>query len=354
MDTPLRLAWVDILKILSIFAVITIHVSAPYLLTYNSMPISWWIGNTYDSLSRWCIPVFFMISGAFLLDHAYCKSLPSFLLHRLSRILIPLVVWSFLYFLWRKYFNNEQLLISDFLPMFFKEPLYYHLWFLYVIVQFYLIAPIIAVFVHNSRNSLLLYFVMLWILFSSILPMLEYFFRFNPYFATLDDKSLSGNIGYFILGYHLKSKSLRFPEYILCIIFFIAAFYLTLYGTYLLTITQATDNFNGFFYGYTTINVLVMALTILLIVKNTIPTSITKLSIISLSISKIASCVPGIYLIHAMVISALNNPRTQINLSETFSSPVLSIPVSTCIVFAVALILIFLIKRIPVIRFILP
>jgi surface polysaccharide O-acyltransferase-like enzyme len=91
------LLWADILKILSIYAVVLIHSAAPLLLDFNE-PVQWWVGNLYDSLARWCIPVFFMLSGAFIMDKASEDGLSHFLFSRFRRIFLPFLIWSGLYF----------------------------------------------------------------------------------------------------------------------------------------------------------------------------------------------------------------------------------------------------------------
>lgn len=57
----------DRLRILAAFAVVVLHAVAPLFL--DSYPSSDWnVANVYESLVRWSVPVFFMISGALFLN----------------------------------------------------------------------------------------------------------------------------------------------------------------------------------------------------------------------------------------------------------------------------------------------
>ncbi|WP_175637699.1 acyltransferase family protein, partial [Dickeya dadantii] len=70
--------WLYIARIVSTFAVIVLHVSAYTVALADLGTFSWWVGNLYDSLVRWCVPVFIMISGALLLSPEKVESLSIF------------------------------------------------------------------------------------------------------------------------------------------------------------------------------------------------------------------------------------------------------------------------------------
>ena len=58
----------DLIRIVSSFGVILIHVSEQNY--YGNIPgkYEWKVFNFYDSLARWSVPEFFMISGALFLN----------------------------------------------------------------------------------------------------------------------------------------------------------------------------------------------------------------------------------------------------------------------------------------------
>ena len=62
-----RIAFLDYLRVCSIFFVIMIHVATQNLWAMDVNSFAWQTFNFYDCLSRWCVPVFVMISGALFL-----------------------------------------------------------------------------------------------------------------------------------------------------------------------------------------------------------------------------------------------------------------------------------------------
>ncbi len=59
----------DYLRVITIYSVVLLHTTAPLLYLFNVIPTYEWItGDAFGSLVRWCVPIFFMLSGTFLLD----------------------------------------------------------------------------------------------------------------------------------------------------------------------------------------------------------------------------------------------------------------------------------------------
>lgn len=62
----------SILRIMATFSVIIIHVSGPLVVKYGQISnFDWNIANFFDSISRYSVPMFFIISGALLLKKDY-------------------------------------------------------------------------------------------------------------------------------------------------------------------------------------------------------------------------------------------------------------------------------------------
>lgn len=145
--------------------------------------------------------LFFMISGAVLLPIE--GSGKSFLIKRFKRILPPFISWSIVYLLLAFYFQDWTLskLWKEFysLPL---KPSFSAAWFMYVLVGFYLIAPIISTWLKNTTRRWLEYFLVLWAM-STMIPYASYFVDFPQ---DIHDTLLSpfvGYIGYMLLGYYL-------------------------------------------------------------------------------------------------------------------------------------------------------
>ena len=63
-----RTAYFDYLRVFATFAVVILHLSGQNWNNTNVNGFEWRVFNGYDSLVRWAVPVFVMISGALFLD----------------------------------------------------------------------------------------------------------------------------------------------------------------------------------------------------------------------------------------------------------------------------------------------
>ncbi len=87
---------ISFLRILATFSVIVIHVSGPMVVKFGEISFfDWNVANFFDSISRYSVPMFFMISGTLLLAKDY--ELKNFLKRRFGKILPPFLIWSLIY-----------------------------------------------------------------------------------------------------------------------------------------------------------------------------------------------------------------------------------------------------------------
>ncbi|NLV90708.1 MAG: acyltransferase family protein, partial [Tenericutes bacterium] len=62
-----RKLYMDVIRIVAIFAVVLLHVAADNFYVFKYTSFEWQVLNVYDSLVRFCVPLFFMISGVLFL-----------------------------------------------------------------------------------------------------------------------------------------------------------------------------------------------------------------------------------------------------------------------------------------------
>ncbi len=80
----------DFIRIIASLAVIVIHTSASYCLTADKS-FYWFFAVASNALSRFAVPMFFMISGMFLLKKQ--EPLDVFFEKRFTAVLIPFLSW---------------------------------------------------------------------------------------------------------------------------------------------------------------------------------------------------------------------------------------------------------------------
>ena len=155
--------WLDNSRIIAIFAVVMLHVAAGVVTGTDIGTTNWWFGNIYDSGVRWSVPVFVMISGALLLDPNKKEDLLTFYKKRLSKIFIPILIWTFLFLIWaflKGQISGNEISIIHLLKRILSGKPHYHMWFLYMILCLYLFTPFFRKVIINSTRKELLFFAL--------------------------------------------------------------------------------------------------------------------------------------------------------------------------------------------------
>jgi surface polysaccharide O-acyltransferase-like enzyme len=200
----------DLLRVISIYMVISIHVVSGIPYSYQNFPdfITIALVSCINSIS---VPLFFMLSGALLLDVQQPLALADLFKKRIKRIFIPFVLWSYIYLVARSVTGKIHLNFYTILSI-IREPAYYQFWFIYTILAIYLILPFIQKLVINLNKRLFEYALFLWFLFGLIVPMLGLINRNFILSKHFDLNFINGYLGYFILGYYLRKYPLKYKN----------------------------------------------------------------------------------------------------------------------------------------------
>ena len=90
-----RILYFDILNVLACFAVIVLHHNG-IVHYYKVNTLEWKQALFFEVLFYWAVPVFFMLTGASLLSYREKYSTKKFFTKRVSRAVVPFLIWSFI------------------------------------------------------------------------------------------------------------------------------------------------------------------------------------------------------------------------------------------------------------------
>ena len=195
----------DILKIISIFLVVLIHVFATYRGEYFYTNGKYYFILTFaDSFTRIAVPMFFMITGTFMLSKK-TERYSDYLKKRIPRLLIPFFLISIVYYIYERNKTGDPKGIIDFILVFFNHGAKYHFWYMYAIIPIYLIIPYLQVLVQNlDRKKLLNLIILLFILSNTFNTISLLTGRYGyGVLRVFTLPSLFSYINYLFLGYYL-------------------------------------------------------------------------------------------------------------------------------------------------------
>jgi len=333
----LRIKYLDLLKTIAIIGVVVIHSAAP-LVDYSSTgSYDWWIGNIYDSAFRTGVPLFFMVSGALLLNRNSI-SLKDFYLKKTLPLVIAFVFWSAVYFIQRNLPYPESFTLSNFIKSMISGSVFGRLWFLYTIIGLYLVTPFIKTFVKNASEKELKAYLVLWFSSTVGIDFLKHFYNLE---VALDLSLVYGYVGYFIMGYYFSNRNFKINIKKSLLVLAVLNV-ITTVGTYGLSVENSENNL--YFYGNLSPNIILITVLLFLVIK----TSVTGKS--SNLLKEISTNSLGIYVIHTFVMNYLRS----VKIDEHLFNPVVGVPILVILTFSISLLISVLIRKIPILKKVLP
>lgn len=206
-----RYNYIDVLRVVSSFAVIAIHVIMYYIATFKTRSTPWTGLMSGKVLTQFAVPVFFMISGATIFSSTREESYGSFIKRRLSKVAIPFVTYSIIYYLFYVFIKGEyELGVYDFVTRFFRMDIQGHFWYMYALIALYFLYPALKKFVQSiTKNQLLTVIIVIFVI-DSLLPLFNQFIKVILDIEKFKISSYSfGKLGvylnYTLIGYYIHT-----------------------------------------------------------------------------------------------------------------------------------------------------
>jgi surface polysaccharide O-acyltransferase-like enzyme len=202
-----RIAYFDFLRIFATFAIIIQHID-PYG-SQEPGTAEYIARLIFDLITRCGVPLFLMISGALFLGSE--SSIKRIYTHNILRIVIAFAFWSALYSVIRTVIFGYGT-INMVMEFFFGH---YHMWFMCLIVELYILTPILRKIVNSWTIGK--YFLIILLIYTSIVPMLTSLVPLvSSKLGDLLSRTLQGYIRnkfhmgvfYFVFGYYLSKCQL--------------------------------------------------------------------------------------------------------------------------------------------------
>jgi len=342
-----KLLWIEILRIIASFAVIIIHVVSN---SYNPYTNTWlWnVANIYSMSSRWAVPVFLMITGSLMLDPKRNLSIKDIFNKYLIKYLKIYCIWSFIYVVWLyiifKGINNNFIFTIDYKAMIllFLNG-YAHLGYFHYFIAFIIMLPILINIVKLSNRIIFEYFLFLWFIFTSFLPITLNILQITTMSNWLlfnEINLIGGLIGYFFLGYYFLKYDLNKLTRICIYILGISATVFSIIITKVISVKN--DNLFTLFHSYKVFTIALTASALFIFFKYELTHILINLhDKIKKFLFIIGECTFGIYLIHNILIDIAN----YIGMKRIIAShPIRYIFICTFIIFITSLFLVYIYK----------
>ncbi len=337
-----RVVKYDILRVAACFSIVLLHVSASYWSVVDVQGRDFLVMTVYNSVTRFAVPVFFMLSGLFLVA-------PERKNVTVGKRVLKLVL---LFYVWSAFYAFQGIAVDTLRGEFSMEVFraaverfvfgHIHMWFLQILCGFYLLIPVARQI--SAKKETLRYYLILWIVFRFLVPTVTDAFGLTTFQARIDSLGLDilvGNFGYFLLGYYLSitdiTKKVRWCIYAMGIVSLILTPYLTVQDC------RKSHAYVERWFSPGSLNVLIMTIAVFVCFQYCKAFEQVRRVQLWGMLSRYTFFV---YMFHLFVLEKLN----LVGITTVSYPAVVSIPVMTVFIFTVSLFGAFVADHIPFVR----
>ena len=333
----------DILRLLSMLCVITMHVCGGTLDELPSKSFNFIVINSLFSIITWCIPVFIMISGGLFLDPKKEITINKIFTKYIKRFIIAFLFWTIIYQMY--YYISATASGGNTLNLkgFIYEGILgaYHMWYLYMLAGLYIMTPVLRKI--TESKAITEYFLIIFLIFSALqnygvsIPIIG-----DLISAVMANISLPFGvtfIGCFILGFYIKSFDIpRKIEYML----YIFSVFLLIFNCLVFSVPALKSISEIWSVKYLMPNIIIESAGIYtFFVKRVSKFEFSERTV--KFFSKLTEYGFGVYLVHALINAIIGLTGW----TATTISPFLSVPLLTLIIYFISLLATVLIRKIP-------
>lgn len=341
----------DLLNIFACFAVVALHVNGAvhtFAKTRN------WVSCMFiEALFYFAVPVFFMLTGATLMNYRKRYDTGAFFKKRIFKTFVPFMIWSIIGICWSVFYTKGMKISDINTPAKFISAvinckgmgIY---WFFPALFSVYLTIPLFSLVDENKRigkKGIFTYLILVYIVLNVLLPFVCRLtgIQWN---SALNAVSCGGYVVWFLIGYLLANtdinKKFRILIYILGLLGFFMYFYLTVQNSF------KTGKFDKTYAGYMNIPAIFMGTAVFVFFKYGKWNFIDKHEKAVRFVRNLSSASFGVYLIH-YYLKDFSIRHFGIDPRNTLYRIV-----GTFIIYGLSVIIVRVIQKIPVIRKMVP
>ena len=355
-----RTIYISFMSVIAAFSVVMMHANVSFWIDLKK-PF-WPVSNIIENVSYFAVPVFFMISGATLIDYSERYSTKEFFKKRFVKTVIPFLAWSVFALLWKYrkvlwamltgkpntgldwtfYSVTNGILNTKFRDIY---------WFFIPLFCIYLIIPLFASVSKERRIKIFTYIIGISLVINFVIP---FIFSVLKRYEAIDYKwPFKIYVGYeylfyALVGYVLHKKELELNHRLMIYAVGITGLLMLILGCYY----ESKHNPNGsvmLFKGYYNLPIVMYSTGMFLFLKRAGMRIKSEKAI--KTFTYLQSYTFPIYLIHRYFLDVFEENLHLVHMQKDSLIYVIS---ATVLAVALSILTTMLLRKIPVLRHIVP
>ncbi len=341
-----NISYISLLSVISCIAVVFLHTNGCFW-RYSLQPY-WKTANIIESVAYFAVPCFYMISGATLLNFRKRYTLGSYFLKRGQKTLIPFIFWSIIGVVYlatvAKTITLNELSFLDIYNGIMGTSFIGVFWFFTALFGVYLCIPLFAAVEETARKEIFSYLAVAGFCINVLVPFLKKLFLPEMSWP-ISVGVVSGALLFVVIGYLLNeyemSKLLRTIIYVLGFL----GLCIHLFGTHYAS--RAAGTVDSTYKGYIAVPCILYSVAIFVWFRYN-GQKIMNIKLINKVITFLAEYTFSVYLLHWFLMDSF------VRIFQIDTTRLLYRVGAPFIIVAAAVLIALPIKKIPIIKHILP
>ncbi len=335
--------YADITRLIAAFCVVLLHTSGIRLITNEVGSSNFLWAAFFDTITRWTVPGFIMLSGMLFLDKSKKVTMKNLYTKNILRLVTAFIFWSYLYNFYNFFVQTHNIKEAAINALFNMPFGAMHLWFIFVMIGLYIIVPFLKRMCENMTKGEAEYFIVLSLIVTFIPKTLSSFEIFKPYLdyiTKFEINLVAGYVGIFVAGWYINNFEHKILFRVLTYIAGILAF---LY-MYLMTVFFSIEKgaVADEFMSFKSVSAFIMAFSVILFTKSVFSRKTFSRKAVS-NLKFYSKYTFGIYLIHEMFLN-ISSAKGWFVLPNM---PYIGIPVEAALIFLLSGIVVGIITWFP-------
>lgn len=146
---------IECLRAIACIAVVILHVNAWCFEVEKMAGMMLVVNAIINTLVRFAVPCFMLITGKFVFQNISKHGARGFYKRTIDKVIIPTFGFSIMYVLYTvlKGLLDDELVLKEALHNLIKGIPFGHMWYMYMLIGFYLIAPLVGMIREKLSNS---------------------------------------------------------------------------------------------------------------------------------------------------------------------------------------------------------
>ena len=201
-----RSEWISAANVFASLGVVILHCNG----VFWQFPEGglWVTANFLETFFYWPVPIFFMLSGATLMDYHDRYTTKEYFVKRLTRVGIPFVFWSIVGVLYRAYVSHWEMgSVKDIFTGIITTKYIGIYWFFIPLIAIYMSIPLLGAVDKKRRDNVFLYGCICGFVLCSLLPTVFKLLDLQ-YNSSIQPPVFAGYIVFVMLGYLIANHEI--------------------------------------------------------------------------------------------------------------------------------------------------